>query len=70
MYISPNKERLSLLDLTNAKIGDWILFCENCKFQIINTAMKSQCPDCLAEPLYITTVDKELIELVENSKEK
>ena len=63
MYIEPNKERLSKLDLIKAKLGDQIMFCPECLFQFDpNTGAKPLCPDC-GKGLYTTYVDVELIEL-------
>lgn len=62
MYLPPNIDILKKLDLSEAQIGDIIVFCENCLWQVINTGVKPVCPNC-RQPLYITTVNQELFDL-------
>lgn len=72
IHIPPDKERLGKLDLTGIKIGDTILFCPKCDFQIVNAGLKVECPigcfnkyDGKRHPvhLHITNVDEDLINL-------
>jgi ssDNA-binding Zn-finger/Zn-ribbon topoisomerase 1 len=63
MYIPPDKNRLSKLDLSKAKLRDSILFCPKCNWQSEpnNIGMKPICPEC-GKWLQITTVDQDLFD--------
>ena len=63
MYITPNRKRLSELNLNNVQIGDNILFCPECDFQIENACIKPICPNCNYKHLHITKVDNELFNI-------
>lgn len=68
-YDKPDVKRLSELELPGFELNDKIIFCPNCSFQLEkDAAMKPVCPVCRSG-LHITTVDKELLDLVRESNE-
>ena len=61
MYTKPDKLRLTKLDLTSANLGDHIMFCPQCDFQLEpNAVMKPICPEC-GFHLHTTTLTNDLI---------
>lgn len=70
MFIKPNVERLSKLDVANFKTGDTIVFCEQCDWQLnFVGALANTCPDCGYKTLSVTKVDEELINLCKGAKQ-
>ena len=63
MWIKPNIEKLRHLNLTNVHLGDWILFCPKCDFQLpVNVAAKPECPDCY-HVLHRVIIDNEFVDM-------
>ena len=62
MYMVPNEERLSKLDLSGISIGQTILFCPKCFWQIVDVGMNPICPKCF-HYLHVTKVDQELFDI-------
>jgi len=65
MNSNPDIKRISLIDLSNAKIGDNIMYCPECTFQLeINVAGVAKCDCTYPKPqMHIIKVDDELLKL-------
>ena len=51
------------IDLSNAKVGDWIMYCPDCSFQHEpNTAAKAKCYEC-GSSMCLVTVNAEMLGL-------
>lgn len=46
MYIESDPEILKKLNTEGLDEGDTIVFCPNLDFQIVNAALKPDCPNC------------------------
>lgn len=65
MHITPNTDRLKLLDVSNFQLGDTVLFCPKCTWQAEqpHIAMKNECPVCYSS-LHVSKIDDDLVELI------
>ena len=63
MYIEPDEDLLSKLDVTGFKVGDVILFCSECLWQTHQPGIgiPNQCPICLKRGLSLSEVSQDLI---------
>ena len=55
--------RLLALRLDEAVVGDTIVFCTECPFQVTNAALKPHCPEC-GTVLHTIRVTEEVVAIV------
>jgi len=54
-------DRIERFDFSNLKLNDTLLFCYDCDWQVTNTAMKPEYPNC-GIPIYFIRVTKEILQ--------